>query len=341
MLPDNLAKKAAQKNIPVSASIELTWRCNLRCVHCYQYPACDGELSTAEVKAVLDQLRNAGCLYLAFTGGEPLTRPDFRELAEYAVESSFAVILQTNGLLITPDLARTIREMRFLSVHISILGAGAATHDAIVRQKGAFERVIGVIRILRKLGVNVVLKVTVMQQNFAEAEAMRRLAGELTSDIVFSPVIYPRSDGDPAPTRYRLTDDQLRQLYSFLARLDPEQFEHQTRDNVSPLCQFGRTDCCISATGKVYPCAAVPLVVGDLRRNTFAEIWEEAEELHRIRGTTLADMKECSACALAADCIRCSGLSLLEEGDILSPARECCRMTQMMKEAVNHEKATI
>ena len=259
MIPDErLAETIERKNIPISASIELTWRCNLKCLFCYQYKPGDNELSTKEIKNIMDQLKEEGCLYLALTGGEPMTHPDFWEISEHARKNSFAVTLQTNGTLITPDIAKKIKELNFFSVHISLLGATAETHDTLSGKKGSFEKVINAAKSLKTSGVNVVFKTTVVKQNFGELGRIIDMADELGVQKTFSPVVYARSDGDLTPLRFRLDDDELREFYREMFRRTPGAMEPYRNGEFGPVCQFGRTDCCINSEGKIYPCVSVP-----------------------------------------------------------------------------------
>src|SRR5207249_7513716 len=108
-----LFEKGARQRVPVQAMIELTYGCNLRCVHCYNptHQAKD-ELATAQITALIDQLAEAGCLHLAFTGGEIFTRKDAFEIFAYAKAKGFSITLLTNATLITPERADGIQALR-------------------------------------------------------------------------------------------------------------------------------------------------------------------------------------------------------------------------------------
>ena len=336
-----LRRKIVEKNIPVSASFELTYRCNINCSICYQFLPDKNELTTLEVKQILDQLANAGCLYLSFTGGEPLLRKDFWEIAEYAKEKTFALMLQTNGTLIGLPEADRIKKLNFLEVHISILGAEDSTHDRITKTKGSFRKAVTAAELLIEREVAVVFKTTVMKENFTEYEDIWKLAKELGARPYFSPVIHPKTDKDKGPLEHRLSDENLQKLFSFIFkkdRLQPQVYEPM---ETLVLCNMAKTDCCINPKGEVYPCAAVPIVVGNLRKESFKEIWQSSPALNRMRSISSADLKECAECRLASICMRCPGLSLLEENDLLSVPTECCRITKAVKEVIDNEKAKV
>jgi hypothetical protein len=135
--------RAQEQNIPMHALLELTNNCNWWCRHCYiTHRPAKGELTLDEIRPILDQLAELGVLFLTFTGGEPLTRKDFFDIAEYARQRDFSFSLFTNGTLITPTVADRLKELALERAEISILGAKAATHDAITQVEGSFDRTI-------------------------------------------------------------------------------------------------------------------------------------------------------------------------------------------------------
>ena len=112
-----LRERVAGKRIPLSGSLELTFRCNLRCVHCYldgqHTPSPEQhELTTSEITDIIDQIVAEGCLWLLLTGGEPLVRPDWKEIYLYAKRKGLIITLFTNGTLLTPEDADFLAEWR-------------------------------------------------------------------------------------------------------------------------------------------------------------------------------------------------------------------------------------
>ena len=169
--------RAARTRTPVSATLELTRRCNLRCVHCYlgdqaeQHRLKDRELAAAAMKAAVSEWAQAGCLYLTLTGGEPLLRPDFPEIYRHARERGLVVTVFTNGTLVTEEIAGLFREFPPRKVEISLYGATAATHDGVTGVPGSHARAWAGIRRLQGAGVRVALKTVLMKSNLAEREA--------------------------------------------------------------------------------------------------------------------------------------------------------------------------
>src|SRR6201981_1461250 len=126
---------------PICLTWELTYACNLSCVHCLSSSGRrdPGELSTAECKRVIDELERMQVFYVNIGGGEPTVRPDFWELVDYATAHHVGVKFSTNGLRITPEVARKLACSDYIDVQISLDGATAAVHDA-VRGGGSYAR---------------------------------------------------------------------------------------------------------------------------------------------------------------------------------------------------------
>ncbi|MBU1863230.1 MAG: radical SAM protein [Candidatus Omnitrophica bacterium] len=339
MIPDIMEEKIFTKKIPIEAQFELTWRCNQRCIHCYQFPPGDYELTTHQVKDILSQLADAGTLYLSFTGGEPLLREDFWHIARFAFKKHFAILLQTNGLLIDQPTAQRIADLNFFAVHISILGATAETHDAITQTPGSFTQVLRVVGLLRTRGIKVILNLTLMKDNFKEYFQIKALKDSLGADIDIriSPYIFLKNDGGCFPAALRLDDEQLKRFFFDVKKETAGGLLH----NKALLCNFGFCVCTINARGEVYPCVAVPVVVGDLKREKFRTVWAEGSILKRIRNTSIADLHECQNCHLADFCFRCSGFSCLENGNLFTCSQESRRCAEIIKEVTEYEEAKV
>ena len=133
----------------LAVHFDLTYRCNERCVHCYLDHDDHGEMTTGEVKHVLDQLADAGTFFLTLSGGELLLRKDFFELLAYARQLQFDVKIKTNAMLITQARAERIRDLGVRQIQISVYSHRPEVHDAITKVRGSLERTIAAIHFLR------------------------------------------------------------------------------------------------------------------------------------------------------------------------------------------------
>src|SRR5256885_10195555 len=171
-----LSLKGAQQRVPVQAMIELTYGCNLRCVHCYNptHQAKD-ELATAQITALIDQLAEAGCLNIFFTGGEIFTRGDLFEILAYAKSKGFAITLLTNATLISLERADRLQALRPHQVEISIYGATQETYERVTRIPGSFQAFLTGVQLLRERAGPLVIKMPVMTLNQHEIQQAQAL----------------------------------------------------------------------------------------------------------------------------------------------------------------------
>src|SRR5580692_5174129 len=191
-----MVTKALKLNIPLNVQIDLTYRCNERCVHCYLDHDDHGEMNTAEIKDLLDQMADAGVFYLNLSGGEILMRRDFFEILEHARLRTFCVKLKTNGVLIRKKEAQRLRALGVESIQISVYSHRPEVHDAITKMPGSFRQSIEAARLLRTLGLHVTMANVLMVQNAYDYPGVRALAAELGAKCTLDPTITPMMDGD-------------------------------------------------------------------------------------------------------------------------------------------------
>lgn len=173
MLPSELLQFSRDKKPVVVWNCTRT--CNLRCVHCYAHSDArryEGELTTEEAKAMIDDLATFGSPVLLFSGGEPCLRPDLVELMGYAKAAGMRVVISTNGTMITPEAARQYADVGLSYVGVSIDGASPATHDAFRGMEGSFDRALAGIRNAREAGIKVGLRMTINKRNWREIEGV-------------------------------------------------------------------------------------------------------------------------------------------------------------------------
>jgi len=181
--PQEKGKMQRRMNSPISQdlsklheSLILTWKCNLYCRHCRPYLPQEGTLSVDDIKKYLDILEKKGTLFLHLTGGEPLVHKDFWDVASYASQKNFALILHTNGILVTPEVGERLKNLNFLQVSLTVLGGKAQTHDSVTGVKGSFKQTLSALKILKEKGLDVVLSTTKLMENQDELPGIKRLA---------------------------------------------------------------------------------------------------------------------------------------------------------------------
>lgn len=324
---ERIQQRAFEKCIPISVTLELTLRCNLSCVHCYNFdrelPYLPGrsqrdELSDAEVHRIVDEVRAEGCLYLGLTGGEALLHPGIVDFVRHASASGMAVRIKSNGTLLRPAMVRRVAEAGAAAIDISLYGAVAETHDAFVRLPGAWRRTLDGARTARDAGLAVKLNVVVAERNAGEVEDMLRLASELGVSCNLDLQITARYDGSRSSLELPVSRATLEQLHRGpLRHLVPS--GDATRKSVQ--CACARSVCGITAFGDVYPCIGAPLLSGNLREQSFHEVWSGSPQFQWIRGLQLEDFPACRSCAHLAHCRRSSGVIYSNTGVYNGPEK--------------------
>src|SRR3989454_2956447 len=288
-LTEWLFERSVALRIPVSVHIDLTMRCNERCIHCYRVIERRPELTTAELKALLDDIARAGTLYLTFSGGEIFLRQDLLELIEHARRLRFDVRLKSNALLITAETAARLGALAVRQVDISIYSADPAIHDWVTKVPGSLERSLQGAALLRDAGVSVKLNCPLMKQNVGTYKEVRALAERLGVLHGFDPMITAKNDGDRSPVALRITRKELGQVMQDPA-LNPHLGKREACESPSVRqdldevpCGASHNACYISAYGDVMPCVAMPIACGNVRDEPFAEIWHRSPGMLRVR----------------------------------------------------------
>jgi AdoMet-dependent heme synthase len=329
ILVEEMAAKALKLGIPLSVQLDLTYRCNERCIHCYLDHDDHGELTTAEIKDLLDQMACAGVFYLTISGGEILMRRDFFDILEHARARTFCVKLKTNGVLIRKKEAERIHALGAESVQISIYSHRHEVHDAITKMPGSLRQSIEAVRLLRARGLHVILANVLMKQNAADYHGVRALAAELGAQVTIDPTITPMMDGDRSILDLNVNEAALREVFQnegLAGNVDefcaPPQGPDEGALDMLP-CSAGHTACYVSPYGDVYPCVQFPLPSGNVRRTKFVDIWRHSPQLNEVRSITLRELPTCSQCTHGGTCTRCPGLAYME-GNMRGPSYQDC-----------------
>jgi MoaA/NifB/PqqE/SkfB family radical SAM enzyme len=272
-----LKKIAMDRAQPLAASLELTYRCNWRCVFCYNPRHHDKRgLSAAEWLDVLDELRALGTLYVGLTGGEPLTHPEFFVIARGVRERAFALRILSNGALVTEKAADEIAVLSPMAVEMSLHGSRAETHDRATGMPGSFDAMLRGLDRLAGRGVSVVLKTPLTRLCEEEIEPMHALAEVRGVPWRVDPVLTPRDDGDPGPLAYRASPQAVERVYRRLAAHG--QLPHEERLKGGVNCGLGRTTIAIDPEGNVFPCIQWRMTpMGNVRETRLRELWPTAE----------------------------------------------------------------
>ena len=340
-----ISQKVAGQRIPLVGSLELTFRCNLRCQHCYVAHGHQGirgqeELSYSEITRIIDEIAAEGCLWLLLTGGEPLMRPDFVDIYTYAKRKGMLVTLFTNGTMITPRLADYLVEYRPFNLEISLYGYTQETYERVTGIPGSHARCMGGIELLVERGIPLRLKTVVMTLNKHELGEMQDFAKGLGVEFRYDTMINSGIDGNGRPRQLRISPQEVleidRQRPGFgeeLRSLFSTQTERLPEEPFLYVCGAGVRSFHIDPYGKLSLCLMSRRLTYDLRTGSFHQGW--SEYLAGVRYQKPRGDYFCGRCELLPICDQCPGWAEFEHGEPQKPVDFLCQGAHLRAEAYN------
>ncbi len=319
-----LVRRATRQHIPLEVAIELTHHCNFRCRHCYipNFQAPDS-LTTERVMELLDELVDMGTLFLTVTGGEFLLRKDWIEVARKARCLGFSLTVLTNGALIDEEIADCLAEVQ-AAVEISFYANDREVFEGITQKPGSFDATKRGIDLVRERGLPLELNTPVMTLNRESYRGALEYAVSIGAEGGSFAKILSKKDGDQAPVALRMPSDGLQEFFSSNQETACAVMPEGGSIEPGPLCAAGVRYATITASGDVMACNVMPGVAGNVLQTSFREIWEQSPWFERLREMTRADLETCSSCDKYAYCGRCPAQALVEDGDLMGPAKDAC-----------------
>ena len=334
-----------------SVMLELTYSCSAKCVHCYNIGASrgNGEINMRGMtkiqgieryKNIIDQFIEQGVAKVCLTGGDPFSYPFIWELLDYLYNKDIAIDIYTNGII---PLGHENRIAAYFprTVCVSLYSGDKSVHDCITRVDGSWEKTTEFIKHLVSLAVPIIIKCCIMRPNFKSYHTVKQIADELGLPVQFDINVTDSVDGDKC-------------VSSFL-RLTPEMFELVLQDSevalslsnnnivpnkaiqsdISP-CMAGHRTFCVTPNGKLIPCCAFHLEIGDLAKDKLADILVDNEILKKLLAIKMSDMYECGKHDYCSMCCLCVGLNYSEHGNYLLAAENCCYLAKIRYGLLKH-----
>lgn len=330
-LRQQMKQLARQHKQLFSLTLELTYRCNERCIHCYvDDDVCrERELTLAEYRRVLDEAHALGCMNVLLTGGEVTMRSDYIDIAEYAVNQGFCVDIYTNGLALKLEHIQRLAQLRVNSVSFSIYGPNAQIHDAITRVSGSFDRTLRSMLLCKCAGIDTFAKTVVMRQNYEGLEELMQLGHIAGIDINTSTVVTASHHGRPA-SEFRLMDpEKYRRVIELAIQYGISEDSVCSPEGHEPgLCDAGVTSLCVDPYGNVMPCNAINRPIGNVRESGLEAICCQSALLK-----SLEELRFESVCPKEGDCLdarwcsMCIG-SAYSESKSWKPTPDVCLMAR-------------
>ncbi len=337
---------------PLSVSIEITRRCPLNCLHCYNnlsmsdHEARNRELSKDEHFRLLDDLSTMGCLWLLYTGGEIFARKDFLEIYTYAKQKGFLITLFTNGTLVSGEIADYLQEWPPFAIEITLYGRTKETYEALTGIEGSYQRCLRGVALLRDRGLPLKLKTVPTTTNKHEVVAMKEFAEEeLHLDFKFDSLINPRIDCSQSPLGVRLSPEEVVALDLHWPKIAAEHRENAKRDlaRSSPpaegatvySCGGGMNSFAIDPYGHMSICVLSHQDTYDIRSGSVMEGWEQF--LLKVRSKERKRISKCVKCRIHSLCSMCPANGELENNDPESPVDFLCEVAHLRAMALGFE----
>ncbi|MDE2730151.1 MAG: radical SAM protein [Bacteroidota bacterium] len=323
---------------PSLVSWNLTRKCNLRCPHCYLSAgkAADRELSTSECLGLLDELHALGTEMLILTGGEPLLRRDIYEIALKASGLGLWVVMGTNGVLVTPRVARRMVECGVKGVGISIDSIDPDRHNRFRGSPKAWQHSVRALEICKAEGLEVLVQTTVMKENYDEIPALLDFAREHGA-WAFN--LYFLVQTGRGKTMTELTPDATDAMLTRLVDAQTSYRPMLVRSKCAPQfkqiayargrggmesggCMAATEYCRITPEGDVTPCPYMDVVAGSVLETSFTTIWQDSDVFAALRDPDRLSGR-CGACEFKALCGGCRCRAFARFGDYLSEDPAC------------------
>ncbi len=322
----------ADNRILYSLVLELTYRCNEKCVHCYlpqetRLP----ELSLQQIDALMSEFVAMGGLQIQLTGGEALFRKDFIGILGLAKKHCLVTSITTNLTLLNNDILNAVVDLSPRSVGCSVYAARPQLHDAITLVKGSFEKSVRSIRSLRAAGIPVIIKSPLMKTTAPHWREIEALAKELGCEYQFDLSITAKNDGKLSPLAHRVEDREVlndifsSRYYKLFVGDEPM----STMSSPSPeasLCGAGGSGLAVSPDGTIRPCIGLNIALGQWPINSLKDVWHKSPFFAEFGAIKLRDISPCNTCPELGFCSRCPGSWLAEHGDFRKPSAYTCAL---------------
>lgn len=338
---------SALPRIPFEGSIDLTYRCNNRCRHCWLWepagsPLQQRELTFDEIRRIVDEARAMGCQRWSISGGEPMLRHDFPEIFDYITQKSVSYSINTNGTLITPQIAQMLK--RKGNKMIALYGATPQVYDHITQHPGGFEMVMQGIHYLQEAGAGFIIQLVPMQGNYHQWDEMITLAKQMSPRWRVGASWLWLSQNSSLQRNQEILGQRLPP--NIVIDLDKpdlpskdlhiEQSTATKQKSFDENCLFARCienrrDFHIDAYGGLSWCSFIkdPVLRFDLLQGSFKEAWEIF--IPSCVNKVCADQEwneNCGSCELRSDCRWCAVYAFLETGRYTAPIPYLCEVAK-------------
>ena len=349
--------------VPKWIAWEITRRCNLRCVHCRSSSEMHikghPDFSTEEAYRVIDDISSYAKPVVVLSGGEPLLRKDVFDIARYGTEKGLRMCLATNGTLVADEVCKRIKDSGIRIVSLSLDGSTAEVHDNFRDEKGAFQGTVNASQLFKKHGIEFIINSSFTKRNQEEIPKVYKLAKELGATAWYMFMIVPTGRGEEVMSELISTED-YEDILNWHYQMEKDEKDILVRPTCAPHyyrivlqkskdegtkferrslkfstggakgCLAGQLICLIDVDGNVLPCSYFPKSAGNIRKQTFKDIWENSELFKDMRNFK-AYKGRCGSCEFVNVCGGCRARAYALHGDYMAEEPFCRYIPLKMK----------
>jgi heme b synthase len=343
---------------------EVTGRCNLKCIHCRasaSLTAEEGDFTTEEAKAILDDIASYASPVIVLSGGEPLLRKDIWTIAKYGTERGLRMCVATNGTLVTERVCEKMKDSGIKMVSLSLDGSTEEIHDNFRNQKGAFKGTIKAAKLFKKHGIPFLINSSFTKRNQEDIPNIFKLAKELGAEAWYMFLIVPTGRGKEIMNEL-VSKEDYEELLKWHFDMEKDEADILMRPTCAPQyyrvfreeakarkisfnrrnlsfstgggkgCIAGQLIALIDHKGEVHPCSYFPKSAGNVKTQSFKDIWEESTLFKELRDFKSYKGK-CGSCEYLSVCGGCRARSYAVSGDYLDEEPFCKYVPMKLKRA--------
>lgn len=335
-----LMQCAREDQIPLMFHIDLTFRCDLACVHCYLEDRKRTELTLEEYDAFFSDLAALGGLFLLVSGGDIFVRPDALDILRSASRHGFDLSLITHGMALTEAVADELANIGVRTIAASVYSDVPEVHDEVTLRAGSFHKTMEGLRRVQERGIRVTMKTPVFEVNQGAQETMPAFAEENGMALQMGSHIRGGNVGDdllslnlPINDKVRVTQCTIPGIASIegMGQADPN--EHA--------CGAGNFSGYLGPDGDVRACSEFDGAVGNIRETPLVDLWQNAPMMKELRELRRKDFVGCNSCENNNFCSRCPGLAMRETGSISGSAPSKCRESTALRMAIEQNQSEL
>ncbi len=326
-------------NLFTELFFELTYKCNLKCIHCFneKNQISEENLSFEDIKKIIDEAYNLGLYKVTLSGGECTLARDFLKTIKYIREKRLVLEIFTNGqtLYDNPELLQEILDVYPNKISLSLYSMNPEIHDKITGVAGSHKKTIEIIKLLKEKNIYVTIKSFQLNLNFTEHKAIVDFAKQTGTNLTIDTYLVLNKSKNNCNNK--LTDEQLKFLANdknslyFVDNFKPHEINEKFLN--SPICLATCNALTINPTGDIYPCPTMCIKLGNIKNQTIKEILN-SQQVKEIRLKKKKDLSECFKYDYCKFCLYCQGIALRENG-YLKKSDVCCQNAKIKNEIYN------